>query len=103
MALIPLNDSVNQVQISGDGWDEVRSTPIAHACRIDEGTKLVTNQHGKEVTSNTQIKIEGAIAVSYQDEFTFNDATGNEITRKPQAIKMIKDIGSVVLFTEVSF
>lgn len=105
MALIPLKDSITVTPITvSDGWGtETQATSVTYKCRIDEGTKLVRDQQGAEVVSNTQILLDKKVAVSYNDDITWKDAvTGETRTEKPIEISAIKDFSSKVLFTKVS-
>lgn len=104
MALIPLKDTVTITPANGglDDWgNPIPGTPVTYKCRIDEETRLTRNQNGQEVVSNTQILLDKAVAVSYDDDVTWTDSAGVTRTRKPIRIGTIKDIASKVLFTEV--
>lgn len=103
MALIPLKDSATITKVNGaDPWDGASNgASVTHKCRIDEGTKLVRNQNGEEVVSNTQILFDRIVAVAYSDDVSWTDASGVLRKRKPTAIGVIKDIASKPLFTEV--
>lgn len=104
MALIPLKDTVIITEAGViDAWGNVTpGASIEYKCRINEGTRLVRDQNGQEVVSNTEIMLEGAKAVNYDNDVTWTDASGVQRTRKPIAISTIKDIASKVLFTVVS-
>lgn len=103
MSLIPLKDTVIITKSGGinEYGESLPSVSNEYSCRINEGTKLTRNQKGAEVVTNTQILLGGAVAVSYDDDVTWTDATGVTLTRKPIAIRIIKDISSKPLFTEV--
>lgn len=86
-----------------DAWgNSTGENPITYKCRIKEGTKLVRNQSGAEVVSNTRILLDKAVVIKYDYDVTYTDATGEVVTRKPIAIRFIKNISSKVILTEVS-
>jgi hypothetical protein len=102
METIVQNDSWNVFK--ADTWDGVTNDPtvsFTYKCRINESTKIVRNQQGAEVVSTTQILIDGAVLIGYDDTVIFMDANGIERTAKPIRIGIIKDISSKPLFTEV--
>lgn len=102
MAIIPLKDEVTLTPPGAvDAWGNATGgTPVTHDARIDEKSKLVRNQNGDEVVSNTQILIDKIVAVDYDYDVTYTDATGNTVTKKPIAISRIKDLTKVI-FTRV--
>lgn len=109
MALIPLKDlvEIKNVKLDAnnepliDAWgNPTYDSPVVYKSRIDEKSKLVRNQQGYEVISNTQILIDGVVEVSYESEITYVDATGKTVSKKPLAISRIKDL-SKVIFTRI--
>lgn len=111
MALIPLKDTVNIIRVATDSSGEplidawgnpTYADPVSYRCRIEESTRMVRNQQGNEVVSNTRILLDKVVAVSYSDDISYTDATGQVVTLKPVKVSRIKDFSSKVIFTEVS-
>lgn len=104
MALIPMKDTVI-ITLPGDtdAWGNV--TPgesKTYKCRIDERTKVVKDQHGREVVSNTQIMIDKQAEINYDYTVSYVDLTGKNVEKTPISIEVIKDISSKPLFTVVN-
>ncbi|MFD2382877.1 hypothetical protein ACFSWD_17595 [Paenibacillus xanthanilyticus] len=86
----------------GDPWDGGSGgAPVTYKCRIDEGARLVRNQNGEEVVSSTQIRFDKLVAVAYDDEITFTDYAGKTHTKRPISVRIVKNIASKPLLTEV--
>lgn len=104
MSLIPLKDRVTITEPgSTDAWGVI--TPGAsteYSARIDERTKVVKDQNGAEVVSNTQIMINGKVSLDYDYTVTYTDMTGTTVAKNPLRIELIKNISSKPLFTVVN-
>lgn len=103
MALIPLKDTVTITKPGAidEFGDSTPGQSFTYACRIEEGTKRTLDKQGSEVISATQILIEGAVDVGYDDIVTWTDSVGNQWSKKPLRIFVVKDFSSKPLFTEV--
>ncbi|MCU6709353.1 hypothetical protein M6D81_11605 [Paenibacillus sp. J5C_2022] len=81
MALIPLKQEVTVYPKapSDDPWNpSPGSVPFTLKCRFQEGTAVVTDQHGREVVSSAQIFFDKFAPIKATDEYGYVDETGSE-------------------------
>lgn len=75
-------------------------------CRIAEGSELVTNSSGGNVTNSAEVArarilIDKLADIRYTDEISYTNELGITITRKPKEINVKRLMSSKPVLTEV--
>ncbi|MFF2886642.1 hypothetical protein [Paenibacillus sp. NPDC057967] len=81
MALIPLKQTVT-VYPPGDNdpWNPLPpANPFTLRCRFQEGTEVVTDQHGRDVVSSAQIYFDRYAPVKSDYEYEYTDESGETV------------------------
>ncbi|NBI30778.1 hypothetical protein [Chengkuizengella marina] len=74
-----------------DKWgNPLEINPITYSCRIEEEKKVITNDHGEEVTSIAEILFYGPVDIQSHDEILWTDCNGNKQESTPEKISPIK-------------
>lgn len=102
--MVPANQLIT-VNKTGRGLDEWgRQKPggeVTLKCRLDYSTKLVKDRDGKEVVSTASILMNGLVEIGYSDVIKWVDESGNEFSRTPLSISILRDLGGKPLATAV--
>lgn len=72
-------------------------------CRIDEGTKIVTDRQGEEVVTSTQIIFPAFVTVAYHDQVEWTSSAGVKLTKHPTAVQQPRDTIGRPRMTVVDF
>lgn len=84
-----------------DPWSSAASTDPYKSlrCRIAYTGRVVKNQEGQEVVSNVHIRFPNFTPVSYGDELTWTDLSGEKRTARPIQIRIPRDLSGQPLMT----
>lgn len=101
--MIPLKQTVELTKAGGlDEWGQpVPGRTQTLKCRIDQASKAVKTQEGREVLSSAEILFKGLVAVNYGDALEWKDEAGNKHTMSPLTIAVIRDLAGKPVFTKV--
>ncbi|MDP5274350.1 hypothetical protein [Chengkuizengella axinellae] len=79
-----------------DKWgNPVDPTTKTYSCRIEEEKKVITNDHGEEVTSIAEILFHGQVGIKTHDEIEWADQNGDKQKSTPEKISTIKSSSRV--------
>ena len=101
--MIPVTDTiVIKKSTNLDEWGQpVSGRKVTVKCRIDQTSKLVRNQDGKEVVASAEILMLGLVQVSYSDTIEWVDEARNKYTWSPLIVAVIRDLNGKSILTKV--
>ncbi|MCS1350319.1 hypothetical protein [Mechercharimyces sp. CAU 1602] len=104
MSLVPLKQTVTITKSSGelDEWgNPIPADPVEYACRVKEGSEIVTDSRGDEVVASLTVLLYKLVDVGYGDNFAYTNELGITTEGSPKRIDVIRDFGGKPLFTRV--
>ena len=101
--MIPVTHSITVKKATElDDWGQpVSSQSITVKCRVDQTSKLVRNQDGKEVVASAEILMLGLVEINYSDLIEWTDEAGNKYTWPPVVVAVIRDLNGKPILTKV--
>ena len=101
--MIPVKDTITVTKaVSLDAWGQsLPGQSQTIKCRVDQTSKLVRNQDGKEVVSSAEILMLGLVQINYSDRIEWTDGAGNNYTWSPVVVAVIRDLNGKPLLTKV--
>ena len=101
--MIPVTDTITVTKATKlDEWGQtVPGRKATVKCRIDQTSKLVRNQDGKEVVAIAEILMLGLVQVSYSDTIEWVDEARNKYTWSPLIVAVIRDLNGKPVLTKV--
>ena len=101
--MIPVPDTITVTNASElDDWGQpLPGQSLAIKCRIDQTSKLVRGQDGKEVVASAVILMLGLVQVRYSDLIEWVDEAGNNYTLPPLVVAVIRDLNGKPILTKV--
>ena len=103
MSIIPLRQTVTVYKPGEkDRWHDPEDyTSEELPARVDEKTKVVTNQAGEEVVTSLEIVLDGLADIGYSDEIKYVDEFDRETRRKPVTVEPVRNLAGKAFFTVV--
>ncbi|ANY67733.1 hypothetical protein BBD42_15610 [Paenibacillus sp. BIHB 4019] len=103
MAILPLKQTVTITKAGvSDGWGRTAAAEvITLKARVEETTKVVTNQAGEEAVADMRILLDKLAAIAYDDVITYVNELGVTIERRPIKIRPIRMFSGRAILTEV--
>ncbi|MGG4142967.1 hypothetical protein ABEW34_07525 [Paenibacillus algorifonticola] len=103
MAILPLKQTVIVTKAgASDGWGRTSAAEvITLKARVEETTKVVTNQAGEEAVADMRILLDKLAAIAYDDVITYVNELGVTIERRPIKIRPIRMFNGRAILTEV--
>lgn len=84
-------DIIDIVKITTDEWGKVTKTLIEDvSCRVEDENKVVRNQSGAEVTSNSFIMLNSDVDITYEDKIKIQKINDVDYPLKDKELAILK-------------
>ena len=101
--MIPVPDTITVTKASElDDWGQpLPGQSLTIKCRIDQTSKLVRSQDGKEVVASAVILMLGLVQIRYSDLIEWVDEARNNYAWPPLVVAVIRDLNGKPILTKV--